>query len=471
MTHDAVVIGAGPAGMAAAATTARLGLKTLLLDEQPRVGGQIYRNLEGTTSSVASLLGEDYTGGRALVDDLRASGAEVRHSAFVWDVSQDLCVTGVADGRTFQVRPRELIAAVGAMERASPLPGWTLPGVMNAGAAQIAMKSDGVVPVGPVVLAGSGPLLLQVACQLVDAGSEVAALVETTSARARIDAIRHLPRALRAPAYLLKGAKMLMRLRAAGVRRYAGATDLRVDGTDSATALRFSRGSARHVIAADLLLLHHGVITNTQLSRLLRVEHAWSKAQQCWNVVCDPYGQTSLPGFRVAGDGAAIAGALAARESGALAALGAAHALGRLDALEVRRRSAPHLRKLASHQAIRPFLDALYRPPEFISNPPDETIVCRCEEVTAGRIREMARLGCRGPNQTKFFSRCGMGPCQGRICGTPVTQILARTLSALPSEVGAYRVRSPLKPVPLSVIAALHLQETTSAEEPRAPWT
>ena len=104
---------------------------------------------------------------------------------------------------------------------------------------------------------------------------------------------------------------------------------------------------------------------------------------------------------------------------------------------------------------VRPFLDALYRPPEWINTPADDTVVCRCEEVTAGRIREMASLGCQGPNQTKFFSRCGMGPCQGRMCGLTVTQILAQELGKTPAEIGAYRIRAPLKPIPLASLAAL----------------
>jgi bacterioferritin-associated ferredoxin len=104
---------------------------------------------------------------------------------------------------------------------------------------------------------------------------------------------------------------------------------------------------------------------------------------------------------------------------------------------------------------IRPFLDALYRPPQWLANPVDDAIVCRCEEVTAGKIREMAKLGCQGPNQTKFFSRCGMGPCQGRMCGLTVTQILSTELGLTPVQIGAYHVRTPLKPVPLVSLAAL----------------
>lgn len=455
MTHDLIVVGAGPAGLAAAATAAALGLRTVLLDEQADAGGQIYRNVRLCDPRVAALLGPDYTHGATLVDALRASGAEVQPDTLVWDVAADLTVTTLHQGRARQWRAPQLIAATGAIERASPIPGWTLPGVMNAGAAQIAMKTGGAVPTGPVVLAGAGPLLLLVACQLLDAGATVAAVVETAPARNRREAIRHLPGALAAWAYLAKGLKMMCRLRAAYVPWHTQAEALAVEGDDRARSLDFHAKGRQHRIEADCVMLHHGVIPNTQLSRLLRVEHRWDERQLAWQVVTDSFGQTSLPGLRMAGDGAAIAGALAAEASGALAALGAAHALGRLAADELARRAEPLQRELRRQLAIRPFLDELYRPPRWIVQPGDDTLVCRCEEVSAGRVREMARLGCVGPNQTKFFSRCGMGPCQGRVCGGVVTQLLADELGKMPGEVGAYRIRAPLKPVPLGALSAL----------------
>jgi NADPH-dependent 2,4-dienoyl-CoA reductase/sulfur reductase-like enzyme len=317
------------------------------------------------------------------------------------------------------------------------------------------MKSAASIPSGPVVLAGGGPLLLLVACQLVDAGAEVAGIVETSPTANRLAAMRHLPAAFTVPAYLLKGLQMMWRLRSAGIPHFAQATDLAVEGNCQAEALRFTSSGRVHRIAAGVVLLHHGVVPNTQLSRLLRVEHDWDDAQLAWRPRVDAWGQTSLAGFRIAGDGTSIAGALAAEASGAIAAIGAAHATRRLSDTERHQRAAPAQRALAKQLRIRPFLDAMYRPPEWITTPADETIVCRCEEVTAGRIREMARIGCQGPNQTKFFSRCGMGPCQGRVCGLGVTQILARELGKAPADVGAYRVRSPLKPVPMSSLASM----------------
>ena len=465
MTHDLIIIGAGPAGMSAALTAAALGLKTVLLDEQPRVGGQIYRNVTAVDPAVAELLGPDYLHGRPLAESLARSGVELRHGALVWDVARDLTVTAMQQGQSFQVHAPQLIAATGAMERASPIPGWTLPGVMNAGAAQIALKSAGSVPSGPVILAGGGPLLLLVACQLLDAGVTVAGIVETSPPGNRWAAMPHFAAALAAPAYLAKGLRMMWHLRLAGVPWFTGASQLVVDGKDRAEALRFTAGRREHRLAASVVLLHHGVVPNTQLSRLMRVAHAWDDAQLAWRPELDAWGQTSLPGLRIAGDGAFIAGALAAEAAGTVAALGAAHAMQRLTDSERDQRSGPARRALAKQQRIRPFLDALYRPPPWINMPADDTVVCRCEEVTAGRVREMAHLGCQGPNQTKFFSRCGMGPCQGRMCGLTVTQILAGELGRQPADVGAYRIRAPLKPIPLASLASL---ATPSSKEPQA---
>jgi len=235
-SYDLVVIGAGPGGLSAALTGSELGLRTLLLDEQARVGGQIYRNVDAVTPTAAQLLGADYLHGRTLAQRLANAQLDARCGALAWNIDRDLTVTVLHEGRTLQVRASQVIAAAGAMERASPLPGWTLPGVMNAGAAQVALKSSGAVPSGRVVLAGAGPLLLLVAVQLLDAGANVAGLVETAPARNRWDALPHLPAALGAPSYLAKGMRMIRRLRRARVAWYREATSLRVDGTERAEA-------------------------------------------------------------------------------------------------------------------------------------------------------------------------------------------------------------------------------------------
>jgi NADPH-dependent 2,4-dienoyl-CoA reductase/sulfur reductase-like enzyme len=454
MTHDLIVIGGGPAGMAAAVAAGALGLNVALLDEQHRPGGQIYRNVGIADSSVKTLLGADYAAGASLLAQFARARVDYRPGTQVWDVDPARNVTVLCDNRAECLSAPHLLIATGALERPSPVPGWTLPGVMNAGAAQIALKSGPCVPEGKIVLAGTGPLLLLVACQLLAAGADVTALVETAPRGNGISALRRLPRALTAPAPLIEGVRMLAKLRMSRVRWYRHATNLKVEGDTRVSALCFDAGGA-HREAADMVLLHHGVVPNTQLTRLLRLEHRWDDAQVAWRPVRDEWGASSRPGVWIAGDGAGIDGARAAQASGTLAALAIAHAGGPLGEAERDRQSKPWWRILARERAVRPYLEALFRPPKWIGVPTDETMVCRCEEVTAGEIREMARMGCAGPNQAKFFSRCGMGPCQGRLCGLTVTQILADAHHTSPQTVGAYHIRAPIKPVALHALASL----------------
>ncbi len=224
---DVLVVGGGPAGMAAATTAAGLGLSTRLLDEQRAPGGQIYRGITTVPAALAQRLGADYTRGRTLAAALAASGVDAEFDATVFDLDAELNVAWLAGGAAREVAARHLILATGAMERATPVPGWTLPGVMYAGAAQLLLKTAASVPSGRVVLAGNGPLLLLVANQLADAGADVVAVVETTRFADMLGAARHLPRALRAGGTLVKGLAMMRALRQRGLRWIRGAAGSR----------------------------------------------------------------------------------------------------------------------------------------------------------------------------------------------------------------------------------------------------
>lgn len=457
-THDLIIIGAGPAGMSAAVAAAQCGLHAVLLDEQPRLGGQIYRNVTSATPAVTALLGPDYHYGKSLVDRFVASGVEVHSDTMVWDIARDFTVSAQKAGQSFMLRAPQVIVANGSIERPSPIPGWTLPGVLNAGAAQIALKTSGQVPDGRVVLVGGGPLLLLVACQLLRAGADVAGIIETSPASNRTRAMTHLLAALRSPGMLAKGLRMLMQIRRAGVPFFKHCEDVRFEGTEDrerVTGVSFTSQGRSNQLDASVVLLHHGVVPNTQIGRLMRIDHVWSETQMTWQPVIGRWCETSLAGLHMAGDGSSIGGALAAEAQGAIAAVGAALALGKIDEPKAEQMAKPWKKRHGQQTSIRPFLDALYRPPQWLADCPDDTVVCRCEEVTAGKIREMADLGCEGPNQTKFFSRCGMGPCQGRMCGITVTQILAKALDRTPDAVGAYRIRAPLKPIRLGSLASM----------------
>jgi NADPH-dependent 2,4-dienoyl-CoA reductase/sulfur reductase-like enzyme len=339
------------------------------------------------------------------------------------------------------------------MERPFPIPGWTLPGVMSAGAAQILLKSAGLAPSEPVVLAGCGPLLYLLGWQYLRAGVPIKALVDTTRPEDYWRARRHLFAALRAWPYLRKGLELMRSLRSARIPHYTAAEQLAVEGDEAATALTFTVAGKAQRIDSRCVLLHQGVVPNIQFSQSLRARHYWDADQLCFSPVVDAWGELDVPGIFAAGDGAGIGGAQAAALQGELAGLGIAQRLGAIEPGQRDPRAATLRERLALNLRIRPFLDALYQPREENRIPADNVMVCRCEEVTAGDLRKFVALGCAGPNQAKSFGRCGMGPCQGRMCGLTVTEVIAKARGVTAEEVGYYRIRPPIKPITLGELA------------------
>lgn len=453
---DYAIVGAGPAGLAAAATAAKAGLRTIVVDEQAEPGGQIYRSIESVSNrrpAHLTLLGDDYAEGLELVKRFRASGAEYLPQSTVWQIDKERNVYTRSRGRAGRIQAKRVLVATGAMERPVPVPGWTLPGVMTAGAAQTLLKSTGAVPAGRYAIAGAGPLLFLIAVQLLRAGVKPVAVIETGSHR--MAALSHLPAFLTAPGYLSKGLSLISELRSAGITIERNARNLQLNGDDRVREIQYQAHGRSHREPVDVVLLHQGVVPNMNLALSLRCEHRWDDAQRAFRPVLDSWGNSSVEGVQIAGDNGGIIGAHAAEAGGALAALDAACALGKLSA-EERDREARSLRAhMNAHLRARPFLDALYRPSQDIVAPrqPD-TIVCRCEEVRAGEIRKLVTEQlCPGPNQMKTFSRCGMGPCQGRLCGLTVVELIAESRGVTPGEVGYYRIRNPVKPITLGEIA------------------
>jgi NADPH-dependent 2,4-dienoyl-CoA reductase/sulfur reductase-like enzyme len=462
---DVVVIGAGPAGMAAAASAAGAGASVTVLDEQSEPGGQIYRSIESVDRdrpADLSFLGAAYAHGRKVASSFRAVSTDYRPGATVWQIGslgkgkrRDVIVS--QNGVASRISTRHVVIATGALERPVPIPGWTLPGVMTVGAVQSALKTSGVYPDGKLVLAGSGPLMLQLAAQLIVANVPIAAVVDTTPPGGLARAFFHLPFAFIGGETLLKGLQLRRAVLNSGVRIFPASSHLVAKGDGKLSSLSFTSAGSNITIDADVLALHEGVIPNTQLSRLVGAEHRWNDVQRCFHPETDQWGETSEPGIYVAGDGGGIAGGLAAERSGTITGLAIAR---RLDLMADSARDIvveeQRLRRFVD-SAIRPFLDRYYPAPSWIGGIADDVLLCRCEEVTAGQLREAMSHGCSGPNQAKSFLRCGMGPCQGRMCASSVTEVMAATSGSAPDEIGSFRIRPPIKPVTLAEVASLDM--------------
>ena len=446
-----IVIGAGPAGSRAAATLAAAGLAPIVLDEAPNSGGQIYRRAPaGFTRPYRALYGFDAAKARRLHDTFdRIKGSiDYRPDTLVWDLRQHAlhCLSG---GRSTEVPYRDLILAPGARDRVIPFPGWTLPGIYTLGGAQIALKYQGCAIGRRIVFMGTGPLLYLVAYQYAKAGGGIAAVFDTTPFAAQR---RAAPGLLRGGSTFAKGLWYVAALRARGIVMANGIRPVAAEGRDAAVVAFHYRDAAgtKRRLSCDAIAFGFGLSSETQLADLADIPFAFNPVEQQFLPERDVTGRTPVRGIYLAGDGSGIAGADAAELAGERAALALledrGHDVGkpRLAALE---------RALRHIAGFRVALEAAFPfPTDIAAAMPDETILCRCEGVTAGEFRQAARaLDADEINRAKAFSRCGMGRCQGRICGPAAAIVLAAELGLPLERTGRLRGQPPVKPIPMAV--------------------
>lgn len=431
---DLLIVGAGPAGLGAAVEATAQGLSVMLFDENAAPGGRVWQALEARGAKDA----ED-AAALSLIRRFRASPVTAHWHATVWAIDPDGQVFWSDEDGAHSILARTILLATGTTERPLPIRGWTLPGVMTVGAAQIALKTGGLLPDARTWLAGQGPLLLLYATQVLEAGGRIAGVIDLSDGFAPLRAVKHL--SLAALPEIRRGLAWRRRLSQAGVR-WVAASDVRAEGETALRAVSFRTAQGWKTEDADLLLLHDGVIPSVQMSRAAGCVHTWSDTQRCWQPVVDGSGRTSVPGILVAGDGAGVGGAAAAVLSGRIAALGLVDG----DAGPLRAERARCL-------TTRTLLDTLFapRPMRLL----DETLVCRCEEVTADAVRRAARAGCLGINQLKAYTRCGMGPCQGRMCAPVAIQVLAAARGVQVSVIEPLRTRFPTKPISVGALTSL----------------
>lgn len=467
---DLAIVGAGPAGLAAAVAAAGLGLRVTLLDAGERPGGQYFRHPgPGLGAARPEALHHGWSDFASREAALRAHASAGRITYLpqhhVWTVTPDqdgspawtLHAVAGPDEAPATVRARAVLLATGAYERQLPFPGWTLPGVVGAGGAQAMLKGGLVLPGSRVVVAGSGPLLLAVAGSLASAGARVPAVVE---AAAYTGYVHHVPALLRNPGKLAEGATYGGALLRHGVRLLTRHAVTEAHGTDRVEAVTVARldrdwrpvpGTGRR-IPCDAVAVGHGLVPQLELATGLGCATLPSPDATV-ALELDAEQRTSVSGIWSAGETGGIGGAQLALVEGEIAAHSVA---GRpVPARLVRTRT--RLRAFAAAMA------GAHRPgPGWTGWLREDTDVCRCEEVPAGRIREAVEdLGARDARTVKLLTRAGMGWCQGRMCG-PAVAALAGTDPA-PD-------RRPLScPVPLRHLAALPAEpphEAVSGELP-----
>jgi NADPH-dependent 2,4-dienoyl-CoA reductase/sulfur reductase-like enzyme len=459
------IVGAGPAGVAAADVLAAHDVAVTMIDEGREAGGQIYRRARtGLTLDIDALLGADaanYRGFHATFDRLRVR-IDYRPQTFVWGIGEKRLHTvcaGVADTVAFDA----LVLATGATDRVLPIPGWTLPGVFTLGGAQVLLKEHGCLIGRRIVFCGSSPLLYLAAKQYRAMGAEIAAVLDTTPFAAKIGAA---PDLLAAPQIFTRGLGYMSALRRAGVPIHHGVKLAAFEGTSGVERVRFRDRGGERVIACDAVAYGFGLKPETQLAELAGAELRYDPVFRQWLPRADGDGRCRN-GVYVAGDGATIGGGQAAALTGRLAACALltdlkidAHGIDRAGA----RRQVARLRRFQ-----RGLARAFAWPVEAIHSLDDSTMVCRCEGISAGELRASLRadFGPTEVNRLKAITRCGMGRCQGRFCGLAAAELTAHAMNMPLLAVGCLRAQAPVKPIPLAIspagIAAAVARDETSA--------
>jgi NADPH-dependent 2,4-dienoyl-CoA reductase/sulfur reductase-like enzyme len=467
-TTELAVVGAGPAGLAAAVTAARAGVHVTLVDEYPGPGGQYLKAASHLAISPPVSAAEKQ--GRALLRDLAELGVELRTETLVWGIEGLRLALYSPQGLDW-LEARTVILATGARELVIPFPGWTLPGVMTLGAAQILAKEHGILPGRRVLLAGSGPLLLSVAGELARRGAEVVAVLEAVHLG---EWLPHAPAAWGNWDRLREGWRYLSGLRRARVPYRRGRTVIRALGSPASPAkggaekggelqaaivARLDRHGhpipgSEETVEVDALCLGFGFLPNVELTQLAGCDHKFDPARGGWVPGVDERMETTVLDLFVAGETAGVSGAGAAMLEGRVAGLTVARRLGYIGESELAcelTRLAKRYRRLGRFGAM---LNTLFAPsPGLDVITTDETPICRCEEVLAGEVRAVVARGAVELDALKTCTRVGQGACQGRTCGPLLARLIARETGRSVAETGVFHVRPPLKPVPLGDLA------------------
>ncbi len=467
---DILVVGAGAAGLSAAIAAAEAGCNVVVLDERPAPGGQYYKQPASIYRTPGSIdTDRQFEGGRLLIERALKAGVQIVSGAEVWGAFEPREVTALTPDGAATYRPERLIVATGAYERALPVPGWTLPGVMTTGAAQTLLRSYRTLPGKRVLIAGNGPLNMQVGAELARAGAEVVGIAEASDlSRSRILSLGAM--ALASPDLCREGMGYLAELRRQGIPLYRGAILLRVDADED--GLRATLGTwrdgtahAAREVTADAICMGYGFMPSNEILRLLGARHDYDSGRGQLTTRRDDLCRTTVEGVFAVGDCCGLGGARAAIEDGIIAGLTAA--------AEIRDAGQEHTRLVEAAQKRRRrqrrFQKALwtfFAAPRLTTELCDpDTLICRCEEVSHGMLAGSLDDEPEDIGSLKRCTRAGMGRCQGRYCAPNLAAMIAAQTGRPLDERSFFAPRPPIKPVTVSDIATAP-EPSTAMQEP-----
>ena len=461
-SHDLLVIGGGPAGLSAALKSSKHGVKTAIIEERITLGGQIFKRLGvGFKGPSAASLGKDYARGAELISAIEKSNVEVFDSTQVVSIEDSIVYTTHPIFGTRAFKYKNLIIAPGAYDRPVVFPGWTLPGVMTAGAVQTLVKTQQLSPGKKILFAGSGPLALAFSAQLLELGAPVCKVLESSHPPRLSELLRLtaslsgnwnlISDAIRYRSILLKKSipfkyRRLV-VKAEGQGRVESVTHCKVD-----QEWRPIKGT-EEVESVDLLCVGYGFFPSHEIFRFLGCSFVYDENQGGFKVEKDQWGETSVPGIFAAGDGTGVTGSYSAIAQGALAGLKVAFLHGNLNELQLRDLANSYIRELSNRNRFQKALNHMFDVrPGIYELADDQTIVCRCESVKKSGIDSVIE-STSDISVVKAYTRAGMGLCQGRNCQRQIAAMISKR-HALPfSEIPFATPRFPFKPVEIGLIA------------------
>lgn len=455
LSPDILVIGAGPGGLSAALAAQRAGAEVLVVDERSQAGGQYFKQLAVEGPGIAPA-DRQHSEGRALIEAALAAGVVFRSGCTVWGgFDPGLFAASDAAG-ALEITPRATIVATGAYERGWPVPGWTLPGVMTTGAAQTLWRTARRLPGKRVLIAGNGPLNLQLAAELIAGGADIVAVAEAAARPGLASAGLLLEMVRSAPELVGEGVRYHARRRAAGTPMLYGTRITGIEATASGLKARVASPSGERTFEVDAVCLGYGFEPASELLRALGCGHDYDPERRQLAVRRDARGLTDVAGIYALGDCTGLGGARLALAEGVLVGLAAAEALGRPITAALRAEATRAQAARGRHRRFQRALWQLYAAPAYdwsLATP--ETLLCRCEEVTFGQIEAALSENMREIGAVKRRTRIGMGRCQGRYCAPLLDAFLADRFGRPRDEFTGFAPRIPVKPVAIEDIARL----------------
>ena len=460
--YEVVIIGGGPAGMSAASVLAEHSVKTLLIDEKGRLGGQLWRGIAEPAAPSRFANSPNDRINLSITKGCRNGSLRIQTPACVLGIFPDKSILLSTEKDTImEIKAQTILFATGAREKVRPFDGWTLPEVMTVGGAQLLLKNYNVLAASEILVSGAGPLLYLLCGDVLSRGGTISALLDRSSfisvlgiTRLMRGQLSKFGQGLSSFSHMLK-AQVIPRYRTQITRA------VRQDGCIEATAQKtgqdgtFISGSSRRY-KTQMIAVTNGFVGNIELPQIAGCHLDYSLDKGGWSVTVDTAMETSVSGMFAAGEITGVAGGHKAMVEGRLAALSILHQAERISTGDFENKRRPLLVNRIRYQRFGAYLNQQWAiPRKEWDTIDDDTIICRCEDITLGKLRSWIKSGFSSPSVLKRATRCGMGTCQGRTCGPLIYDILAAYAPTARTE-GLFSVRVPVKPVSLGALARMN---------------